>query len=176
MFPYVWDGNGDPLQYTCLENPHGQRSLEGYSLWGCKESDTTEHLHTYIPLSQLISVWFNTKIIKSMLPSYLSVDSLCILDQSPSRSASAGASAWGPGLEGCFCDLLWTGHPSPQNSSFASHLRGPETCSFGSLGFHVSISISLHFLLHCWLTLCLVVFSKLQQKKRKLCVLYFFKI
>ena len=24
-------GNGNPLQYSCLENPHGQRSLEGYS-------------------------------------------------------------------------------------------------------------------------------------------------
>ena len=24
--------------------PHGQRSLEGYSPWGCKESDTTEQL------------------------------------------------------------------------------------------------------------------------------------
>ena len=28
----------------CLENPHGQRSLVGYSLWGCKESDMTEQL------------------------------------------------------------------------------------------------------------------------------------
>ena len=27
-------GNGYPLQYSCLENPHGQRSLEGYSPWG----------------------------------------------------------------------------------------------------------------------------------------------
>ena len=26
------------------ENPHGQRSLVGYSLWGHKESDTTEQL------------------------------------------------------------------------------------------------------------------------------------
>ena len=25
-----------------LENPHGQRSLEGYSPWGCKQSDMTE--------------------------------------------------------------------------------------------------------------------------------------
>ena len=25
------------LQYSCLENFHGQRSLVGYSLWGCKE-------------------------------------------------------------------------------------------------------------------------------------------
>ena len=27
-------GNGNPLQYSCLENPHGQRSLVGYSPWG----------------------------------------------------------------------------------------------------------------------------------------------
>ena len=30
-------GNGNPLQYSCLENPHGQRSLAGYSPWGHKE-------------------------------------------------------------------------------------------------------------------------------------------
>ena len=35
-------GNGNPLQYSCLENSHGQRSLAGYSPWGFKESDTTE--------------------------------------------------------------------------------------------------------------------------------------
>ena len=35
-------GHGKPLQYSCLENPHGQRSLEGYSPWGLKESDVTE--------------------------------------------------------------------------------------------------------------------------------------
>ena len=29
--------------------PHGQRSLMGYSPWGCKESDTTEQLtHTHL--------------------------------------------------------------------------------------------------------------------------------
>ena len=33
---------GTPLQYSWLENPHGQRSLVGYSPWGHKESDTTE--------------------------------------------------------------------------------------------------------------------------------------
>ena len=37
-------GHGNPLQYSCLENPHGQRSLAGYSPWGCKESDMTEQL------------------------------------------------------------------------------------------------------------------------------------
>ena len=35
-------GHGNPLHYTCLENPHGQRSLAGYSPWCRKESDTTE--------------------------------------------------------------------------------------------------------------------------------------
>ena len=36
------EGNGDPLQYSCLENPHGQRGLTGYSPWGHKELETTE--------------------------------------------------------------------------------------------------------------------------------------
>ena len=35
-------GHGNPLQYSCLENPHGQRSLAGCSPWGLKESNTTE--------------------------------------------------------------------------------------------------------------------------------------
>ena len=35
-------GHGNPLQYSCLENPHGQRSLVGYSPWGHKDSDMTE--------------------------------------------------------------------------------------------------------------------------------------
>ena len=35
------EGHGNPLQYSCLENPHGQRSLEGYSPWCPKEPDTT---------------------------------------------------------------------------------------------------------------------------------------
>ena len=39
-------GHGNLLQYSCLENPHGQRSLVGHSPWGHKESDTTEQLCT----------------------------------------------------------------------------------------------------------------------------------
>ena len=38
--------HGNPLQYSCLENPHGQRSMVGYSPWGCKELDMTEWLST----------------------------------------------------------------------------------------------------------------------------------
>ena len=36
---------------------HGQRNLAGYSLWGCKESDTSEQLtHTHILISLQILV------------------------------------------------------------------------------------------------------------------------
>ena len=35
-------GYHNPLQYSCPENSHRQRSLAGYSSWGRKESDMTE--------------------------------------------------------------------------------------------------------------------------------------
>ena len=40
------EGHSNLLQYSCLENPHGQRSLAGYSPLGHKESDTTQQLST----------------------------------------------------------------------------------------------------------------------------------
>ena len=47
-----YGGHGNPLQYSCLKNPHGQRSLVGYSPWSRQESDATEWLstaqHTFI--------------------------------------------------------------------------------------------------------------------------------
>ena len=42
------EGNGSPLQCSCLENHHGQRSLEGCSPWGRKELDITEQISTCI--------------------------------------------------------------------------------------------------------------------------------
>ena len=36
--------HGNPLQYSCLENSHGQRSLVSYSSWGRKELDATQGL------------------------------------------------------------------------------------------------------------------------------------
>ena len=47
-------GHGNPLQYSCLENPHGQRTLGSYPL-GYKESDTTERLSIY--LRDIECVW-----------------------------------------------------------------------------------------------------------------------
>ena len=50
------EGNGNPLQYSCLENP-----MDGgaWCPWGCKELDTTERLHSLMILqaaSELIFV------------------------------------------------------------------------------------------------------------------------
>ena len=39
-------GHGNPLQYSCLENPRGHRGLAGHSPWGCKELDGTQWLST----------------------------------------------------------------------------------------------------------------------------------
>ena len=36
------EGNDNPLQYSCLENPMGGGDCVGYSPWGHKELDTTE--------------------------------------------------------------------------------------------------------------------------------------
>ena len=35
-------GHGNLLQYSCLENSHGQRNLEGCCPWDHKKSDMTE--------------------------------------------------------------------------------------------------------------------------------------
>ena len=39
-------GHGNPLQYSCLESPHEQSSLVGYSPWGPKVSDMTVTKHS----------------------------------------------------------------------------------------------------------------------------------
>ena len=39
--PLEKKGNGNPLQLFLPGESHGQRSLAGYSPWGCKESNKT---------------------------------------------------------------------------------------------------------------------------------------
>ena len=46
---------GNPLQYSCLENPHGQRILVGYSPLGSKELHTTGGLNT---AQAVFRAWF----------------------------------------------------------------------------------------------------------------------
>ena len=50
---------GNPLQYSCLENSHGQRSLGGYIAWSGKELEMTEQLITG---QQSTILWSRRKI------------------------------------------------------------------------------------------------------------------
>ena len=38
--------NGNPLQYSCLENSMGRGTWQAIIHGGCKKPDTTEHTHT----------------------------------------------------------------------------------------------------------------------------------
>ena len=44
--------------YSCPENPHGQRSLEGYSPWGCRGLGITKHLRLQKHTKSLNSLAF----------------------------------------------------------------------------------------------------------------------
>ena len=45
MFGPLWKRNWQPTPVLLPGKSHGWRSPVGYSLWGCKESDTTERFH-----------------------------------------------------------------------------------------------------------------------------------
>ena len=47
-------GHDNPLLYSCLENPHGQRSLAGYSPMGSRKSWTSLITHVMLSSSEII--------------------------------------------------------------------------------------------------------------------------
>ena len=51
------EGNGNPLQYSCLEKSHGWRRLVGYSPWDHKESNTAERFHFLFSFLSTIIQW-----------------------------------------------------------------------------------------------------------------------
>ena len=51
-----WSRKWQPTPVFLPEKFHGQRSLVGYSAWGRKESDTTEHTHTHTGLKSFLSL------------------------------------------------------------------------------------------------------------------------
>ena len=52
--------HGNPLQYSCLENPRGHRRLVGYCAWSCKESDMTAWLHLTLRTEHPCQLLFST--------------------------------------------------------------------------------------------------------------------
>ena len=47
---FLGAGNSKPMPVFLLGKSNGQRSLVGYSPWGLKESDTTEHAHILLSI------------------------------------------------------------------------------------------------------------------------------
>ena len=58
------EDHGNSLQYSYLENPHGQRGLVGYRPWVRRESDMTK------PLSSSSSISFEDLVIFRVLNFY----------------------------------------------------------------------------------------------------------
>ena len=75
-------GREDPLEKEMATHSsvlawesHGQRSLVGYSPWGHKESDTTERLHTKMPIFTAI-----VYISLSLFQAIMVIIKLCFLE------------------------------------------------------------------------------------------------
>ena len=52
----IGEGNGTPLQHSCLENPMGGGAWWTAVKWGLEESDMTErltHIHTEMEIAEL---------------------------------------------------------------------------------------------------------------------------
>ena len=60
-------GHGNPLHYTCLENPQGRRSLVGYSPWSREELDMTEQLSIAYTLQSSGELFKNISVTQSCL-------------------------------------------------------------------------------------------------------------
>ena len=45
-------GNGNPFQYSCLDNSMDREAWQGYSPWDCKELAMTDHTHTQVILKE----------------------------------------------------------------------------------------------------------------------------
>ena len=67
-----WRRKSQPSPVFLSGKSHGQRSLAGYSPWGHKESDTTEHTqtHTYICISY--QKWSHT-LYNALQPDFLNL-------------------------------------------------------------------------------------------------------
>ena len=56
-------GHDNPLQYSCLENPRGQRSLAGYRPWGHKELDWAHTWGLSCIMQGLLS-WYTGSVVE----------------------------------------------------------------------------------------------------------------
>ena len=55
----IGEGNGNPLQCSCLENPRDRGALVGCRLWGRTESDTIEATRQQQQQQYSVKIVFN---------------------------------------------------------------------------------------------------------------------
>ena len=100
-------GHGNPLLYSCLENPHGQRILAGYSPWGHKiiRHDWNDLAHKNVPYRD--STFLLPLCILSSRLLYLIAGSVDLffptLSLTPNLTPLWQLSACSPYLWICFC-------------------------------------------------------------------------
>ena len=116
MDPWVkedpWRRKWQPIPVFLPEKFNGQRSLVGYSSWGCRESDRTEHAHTMPPSPPPHLLLFLIRL--SLCRDYFWNLILRFLRSPPEGGSSESAlevllvPAWEPGCL-CFAALSWQG-------------------------------------------------------------------
>ena len=116
--------HSNPVQYSCLENPHGQRSLGGYSPWSHRESDTT------VQLTHTLQTEFHYSSFKIFS---------CIF--SPIYSATCYMSKFG------WLPTLWFPHPWTQNDN-DTYFIGVKL----KWCYHQRVLISAWHRVRCWKT------------------------
>ena len=62
------EGNGNPLQYSCLENPMDRADWQATVHGGHNESDTTERLHFHFPpfYTQFVGSFYHERMLDSV--------------------------------------------------------------------------------------------------------------
>ena len=114
------EGNGNPLQYSCLENSMDRGAWWGYSPQGHKESDVTEwaHTHTYTHMLLCRSHQYDTQWQQESeeLQNHTEIYPLGVTTN-PKQSAS-------PFHDSCGCGSVIT-----MRIIHAETLRESESCS-----------------------------------------------
>ena len=100
----LWRRKWQPTPVFLPGKSHEQRSLAGYNLWACKESDMTEHTHTTSMITSLTPLFYSvpTISISSLLLEYPALNWLLPLDStydlSPGSNWAHSLTSWLPSL------------------------------------------------------------------------------
>ena len=99
------EGNGNPTPVFLPGKSHQQRSLMGYSPWGCQESDTTQQLNNNCIYRKLLGNFSLERKVKSLSCVQLFATPLTVACQAP---LSMGFSR----------QEYWSGLPFPSSGDF----------------------------------------------------------